>query len=234
MRVLAITAHPDDMEFMCAGTLLKCKARGDEVFVCTINNGSMGHLEMTPEETRNTRRAEAQRACDIAGFTYLPCDIGDLESYYQSREQKDLLIDIIRQAKPDLMILTDPEDYMCDHVAASKLAFDAAFMATVPHYYTKYPAIDDITPIYYMATAAGVNFTPTEYVDITDVYDKKMEMLHCHESQESWLRDHDGVDYTKECRILSEYYGNQCHCDYAEGFRPCLVAHRLRPYRMLP
>ena len=143
-------------------------------------------------------------------------------------------IDIIRQANPDLLIIPDPDDYMCDHIAASKLAFDAAFMATVPHYITKYPAIDNITPIYYMATAAGINFTPTEYVDITDVYEKKLEMLHCHESQEVWLRDHDGVDYTKECRILSEYYGLHAHVDYAEGFRPCLVAHRIRTERVLP
>ena len=57
MRVLAITAHPDDMEFMCAGTLLKCKARGDEVFVCTINNGNMGHLEIMPDELAEIRKA---------------------------------------------------------------------------------------------------------------------------------------------------------------------------------
>lgn len=234
MRVLAITAHPDDMEFMCAGTLLKCKARGDEVFVCTVNNGNMGHLEIMPDELAEIRRAEAKKACDLAGFTYLYCDIGDLCSYYQSKEQKDKLVDIIRQANPDLMIIPDPDDYMCDHVAASKLAFDAAFMATVPHYITKYPAIDNITPIYYMSNAAGINFTPTEYVDITDFYEKKLEMLHCHESQEIWLRDHDGVDYTKECRVLAEFYGLHCKADYAEAFRPCLVSHRLRSYRVLP
>ncbi|MBQ7897683.1 MAG: PIG-L family deacetylase [Clostridia bacterium] len=234
MRVLAITAHPDDMEFMCAGTLLKCKARGDEVFVCTINNGNMGHMVIMPDELRDIRRAEAQKSCDMAGFTYLPADIGDLCSYYQSKEQKDILVDIIRQADPDLLIIPDPEDYMCDHVAASKLAFDAAFMATCPHYFTKYPATDKITPIYYMATAAGINFNPTEYVDITEFYEKKLQMLHCHESQEIWLRDHDGVDYTKECRILSEYYGLQCHKDYAEAFRPCLVSHRIVTERMLP
>lgn len=234
MRVLAIAAHPDDMEFYCAGTLLKCKARGDEVFVCTINNGNMGHLEIMPDELAKIRRAESQKSCDLAGFTYLSCDIGDLCSYYQSKEHKDKLVDVIRQANPDLMIIHDPEDYMTDHVAASKLAFDAAFMATVPHYITNYPAIDEFCPIYYMANGAGINFMPTEYVDITEFYEKKIEMLHCHQSQESWLRDHDGIDYTKECRVLSEYYGLHCNADYAEAFRPCLVAYRLRSYRMLP
>ena len=234
MRVLAIVAHPDDMEFYCAGTLLKCKARGDEVFVCTINNGNMGHLEIMPDELAEIRRAESQKSCDLAGFTYLSCDIGDLCSYYQSKEHKDKLVDVIRQANPDLMIIHDPEDYMTDHVAASKLAFDAAFMATVPHYITNYPAIDEFCPIYYMANGAGINFMPTEYVDLTEFYEKKLEMLHCHQSQEAWLRDHDGIDYTKECRVLSEYYGLHCNSDYAEAFRPCLVAYRLRSYRMLP
>ncbi len=234
MRVLAIAAHPDDIEFHCAGTLLKCKDRGDEVFVCTVNNGNMGHLEIMPEELRNIRRAEAQRSCDLAGFTYLPADIGDLCSYYQSREQKDIIVDIIRQADPDLIIMPDPDDYMCDHVAASKLAFDAAFMATVPHYITKYPATNKICPIYYMETAAGVNFNPTEYVDITPYYEKKVEMLLCHESQAVWLKEHDNVDYTNECRLLSEFRGMQCKVQYAEAFRPCIVSHRLVPYRILP
>ena len=234
MRVLCITAHPDDMEFHCAGTLLECRDRGDEVFVCTINNGSMGHLVIMPDELSKIRTAEAQKSCDLAGFTYLPADIGDLQSYYQSREQKDIIVDIIRRADPDLLLIHDPNDYMCDHVAASKLAFDAAFMATVPHYITKYPAIDKICPIYYMATDSGINFTPTEYVDITPYYDKKIEMLRCHESQDSWLREHDGIEYTNDCRILAEFYGMQCKVQYAEAFRPCLVDHRLRTYRTLP
>ena len=130
--------------------------------------------------------------------------------------------------------MPDPDDYMCDHIAASKLAFDAAFMATVPHYVTKYPAIDKVAPIYYMETAAGAGFEPTEYVDITDYYEKKLEMLHCHQSQEVWLREHDNCDYSNELRILSEYRGMQCRVKYAEAFRACLVSNRIVPYRVLP
>ncbi len=234
MRVLAVAAHPDDIEFHCAGTLLKCKARGDEVFVCTVNNGSMGHQVIMPDELAKIRVEEARRSCEMAGFHYLTADIGDLQSYYQSREQKDIMVDIFRQADPDLIFIQSPDDYMCDHIAASKLAFDAAFMATVPHYETKYPATSKIAPIYYMGTAAEVNFIPTEYVDITEFYDMKIKMLKCHESQEVWLREHDNVDYTEECRILSEFRGMQCKVKYAEAFAPCLVSHRLVPYRMLP
>ena len=234
MVVLAVAAHPDDIEFHFAGTLLKCKQRGDEVWICTVNNGSMGHAVIMPDELAEMRKKEAANSCKIAGFNYITADIGDLQSYYQSREHKDIMVDIFRQVNPDLIFIQKPNDYMCDHVAASHLAFDASFMATCPHYETKYPAIDKIAPIYYMGTASEVGFNPTEYVDITDVYETKIKMLMCHESQEVWLREHDNVDYTNECRILSEFRGMQCKVKYAEAFEPCLVAHRIVPYRMLP
>ena len=234
MRVLAITAHPDDMEFHCAGTLLKCKQRGDDVYVITVNNGSMGHAVIMPDELGKMRVEEARTACELAGFHYLTCDIGDLQSYYQSREQKDILVDLIRQVNPDLMIIPDPDDYMCDHVAASKLAFDAAFMATVPHYETAHPASEKICPIYYMETCSGVGFVPTEWVDISDVYQTKYDMLMCHKTQEVWLREHDHCDYANELRILAEFRGMQCKVKYAEAFKQCIVGHRIVPYRMLP
>ena len=79
-----------------------------------------------------------------------------------------------------------------------------------------------------------ISFIPTEYVDITDVYEKKIQMLLCHESQEKWLREHDNVDYTNECRIMSEFRGMQCKVKYAEAFAPCLVSHRMTTKRVLP
>ncbi len=234
MRVLCISTHPDDMEISCAGTLLKCKARGDEVFVCHVNNGNMGHFEIMPEELGPMRIKEAKASCDLAGFVHMTCNIGDLDAYYQSKEQKDILVDIIREANPDFIITMDPNDYMCDHVATSKLAFDASFMATVPHYVTKHPAIDKVVPIFYMDTSQGVNFQPTEYVDITEFMDKKIEMLLCHESQAKWLMEHDNNDYTESTRILSRFRGMQSGVQYAEGFRQCMVGLKMRTKRYLP
>ena len=234
MRVLCISAHPDDMELQCAGTLLKCKQRGDEVFVCHVNNGDMGHFEIMPDELGPMRINEAKNACALAGFTHLTCDIGDLKSYYQSREQKDILVDIIRQVNPDMIITMYPDDYMCDHIAASKLAFDAAFMASVPHYVTKYPATDKVCPMYYMEPHYGFNFIPTDYVDITDTFDKKIDMLQCHKSQSVWLMEHDNIDYTEGARIVAKYRGLQCGVKYAEAFIQCKVALKVLPARLLP
>lgn len=72
---------------------------------------------------------------------------------------------------------------MPDHTAVSRLVFDASFAATLPNYESKVKEPAKLVPIYYMDTLAGVNFNPTEYVDITDYIDLKLQMLNCHESQ---------------------------------------------------
>lgn len=89
-------------------------------------------------------------------------------------------------------------------------------------------------PIYYMEPASGINFVPTEYVDITDVYEIKEAMFVCHESQVKWLMDHDKVDTVEKMRIFARYRGYQCGVTYAEGFRFCYADGRLPTKRFLP
>ena len=154
-------------------------------------------------------------------------------------EDGEEAIIMARQVNPDLIFIQKPNDYMCDHVAASHLAFDASFMATCPHYETKYPAIDKIAPIYYMGTASEVGFNPTEYVDITDVMDIKRAMCYEHKSQIQWMSDNykDAVgdkDFLEATMIQARYRGIQCGVDYAEGFRMANDAFRVFPKRILP
>ena len=125
---------------------------------------------------------------------------------------------------PDVIITHDPDDYMPDHVSVSKLVFDASFTATLPNYHTANTKnAVKLVPIYYMDTLAGVGFNPTEYVDVTEYIDLKLQMLECHESQIVWMRDHDGIDFPDMVRTCSRYRGYQCGADYAEGFRQCQV-----------
>ena len=121
---------------------------------------------------------------------------------------------------------------MPDHREVSKLVFDASFAASVPHYGA--PGKSAVVPLFYMDNLAGMNFTPTEYVDITDEIDLKIEMLECHESQLKWMRDHDGIDFAEFVRSCSRLRGIQCNAGYAEGFTqelswPKVVARRLLP-----
>ncbi len=234
MRVLAITCHPDDMELTCAGTLLKCKARGDEVFVCHVANGNMGHMVIMPDELREIRRKEAQNAAALAGFTIVTADVGDLTVNSADMNQVRSLIKVIRDVNPDLILCHSPEDYCSDHVEASKLVFKASFDASCPHFMPDLGPASKVASIYYVDHAAGVNFVPTEYVDVTEFMELKEKMLACHESQLVWLKDHDGIDVIENQRTYARYRGLQSGVKYAEGFKPLLADQRMKTYRLLP
>lgn len=234
MNVLAIGCHPDDIEINCAGTLAKCVARGDKVTVCHVANGNMGHEIIEPDELRVMRANEAKKAGALAGIEVVTCDIGDLLVYNQDERQRNLVVDVIRSAQPDFIITHAPNDYMPDHLAVSHLVFDATFTASVSHYKTAVPGKSAITPIYYMDNLAGVNFIPTEYVDVSDYIGMKMEMLECHESQLKWMRDHDHIDFAEFVKTCARYRGLQCGVQYAEGFTTCLAWPKIVPKRLLP
>lgn len=232
--VLVLACHPDDMEIACAGTLLKCKARGDRVVICHLSSGNLGHVIIPPDELTKMRAKEAERSAAMAGFEVIHSSFDDLEIYDNNKAARDKVVDVIKQVKPDFIITHDPNDYMPDHTAVSRLVFDASFTATLPNYHTKASGAAKMVPIYYMDTLAGVNFNPTEYVDVSDYIDTKLEMLECHESQVVWMRDHDGIDFPDMVKTCCRYRGYQCGADYAEGFRQCQVYLKGTTKRYLP
>jgi LmbE family N-acetylglucosaminyl deacetylase len=234
MNVLAFGCHPDDIEVACAGTLAKYISQGHRVTVCHVANGNMGHMVIPPEELREIRAKEAIGSGKLAGIDVVSCDVGDLLVYASQKEQRDAVVDVIREYQPDVIITHSPDDYMPDHVAVSKLVFDASFTASVPHYETAIPGSASITPIFYMDTLAGVNFMPTEYVDISDTLDLKLQMLERHESQFKWLRDHDKIDFAEFVRSCARFRGLQCGVQYAEAFTQCYAWPKLTTKRMLP
>ena len=234
MNVLAISCHPDDMEIHCAGTLLKCKKRGDNVTVCHVANGNMGHVVIEPEELGKIRIAEAKKSGDMAGFKTVTLNVGDLLVDSTNKKQHDDLVAVIREAKPDFIITHSPDDYMSDHVEVSKLVFKASFSASVPHYEPQLGEAVAVTPIFYMDNSNYINCEPYEYVDISDVIDTKLEMLACHESQVVWLKDHDGVDVLETTKTFARMRGIQCGTMYAEGYRRLMASQRATTKRLLP
>ena len=232
MNVLAIGCHPDDIEISCSGTLAKCVKRGDKVTVCHVTNGNMGHEIIEPEELRKIRIAEAKKAGSLAGIEVVTLDIGDLLPNGCNFEQRDKIIELIKNVKPDFIITHSPTDYMPDHREVSKLVFDASFGASVPHYGAQGKSA--VVPLFYMDNLAGMNFTPTEYVDISDEIELKIQMLECHESQLKWMRDHDNIDFAEFVRTCSRFRGLQCGVQYAEGFTQELVWPKVVTKRLLP
>ena len=234
MRVLAIGAHPDDIELACSGTLAKCVARGDTVIVCHASSGNLGHVIIPPDELTVIRANEAKRAGAMAGIEVIWGGFNDLDIYEENKEARDKMVDVIRYANPDFIITHDPNDYMPDHTAVSKLVFDAAFTATLPNYPTKEKTVAKLVPIFYMDTLAGVGFLPEFYVDISEQIDLKMDMLECHESQLVWMREHDNIDFADMVKTCSRVRGYQCGVDYAEAFRQCRVYLKGTTERLLP
>lgn len=234
MNVLAIGCHPDDIEVSCAGTMAKYVKQGHKVTVCHVANGNLGHAIIEPAELREMRRQEAINAGKLAGIEVVTCDVGDVMVYEGQKSQRDLVCDVMRTYKPDVIITHSPTDYMPDHVAVSRLVFDASFAVSVPHYKTAVDGAVDVVPLYYMDNLAGLNFNPTEYVDITDEIDLKIDMLNCHESQIKWMMDHDKIDFPEWVRSCARFRGIQCGVQYAEAFTACYAWPKVVPKRMLP
>ena len=145
-----------------------------------------------------------------------------------------MFVDLIRTTRPDVIISHASNDYMTDHNEVAKLAFDTSSVGLVAPVRDLPATHDQVPPLLHMDTLAGVAFEPTEFVDIGDTIETKLRMLAAHESQVTWLRDHDGVDIIDQVRVSARYRGAQCGVAHAEGFAPVLTWLRARTHRVLP
>ncbi len=233
MRVLAVGAHPDDLEILCGGTLARFSQEGHQVTMCHVCNGNHGHREIPRAELREIRRQEAKNAASLIGAESITLDVDDLDIYVE-RESRLKMIEAVRSSKPDLVILPDPHDYMPDHTITSEVGFAASFGATLPQLITSSPVHFPLTPVYFADTVAGFNFNPEEFVDISAVQGIKRQMIACHKTQADWLREHDHVDYVEMAMIQSAFRGMQAGVSYAEAFRQHRVWGRATTKRYLP
>lgn len=234
MRVLAVGAHPDDLEILCGGTLARFVQEGHEVVMCHASRGNRGSFVQTSDEIARIRSAEARRATEICGAAYATLDFSDAEINAADRDQQRAVVDLVREAQPDLILTHSPGDYMGDHNEISRLVFDCSFYAALPLYETNKQYHSEITPIYFMETIMGHGFLPSEFVDISTTMETKIAMLKAHESQLTWLKDHNDVDIVEQMTTVSRFRGQQCGVGYAEGFIPCLTHLRGTTRRLLP
>jgi LmbE family N-acetylglucosaminyl deacetylase len=233
MRVLAIGAHPDDLEILCGGTLARLAARGDAVTMLVMTDGSAGHAEIGAAELAAIREREARAAAAVIGAAVTWLGLPD-EFVFNDEPTRRCLLDAIRAARPDLILTHDPDDYHPDHRATSRAVFDASFVMGLPNVVTPSPPHPGVAPLYYFDTLAGVGFQPSEYVNITETFTTKQAMLAAHESQVAWLRHHDAIDIQAFVETVARFRGLQCGCEYAEAFRPAHAWPRLRTERLLP
>lgn len=232
--MLAVGAHPDDLEVLCGGTLARFVREGHEVLMCHVTTGDKGSHVHTSEEIARTRTEEASKAAQICGAEHVTLGLSDGEVIAADTAQRRLVVDLVRDARPDLIITHSSNDYMSDHNEVSKLVFDCSFHATLPLFVTGKPCYPKVTPLYYMEAFSGLGPQPTEFVDISEVMETKMAMLEAHQSQLVWLRDHDGVDIAQQMKTAAAYRGQQCGVTYAEAFISSTAWLRCTTRRLLP
>jgi len=217
MRVLAIGAHPDDIELICAGTMAKFKQQGAEVFLCHACDGNKGSKIYKSEELAKIRRNEALESAKIIGATSIWAGLSDGEVVLDLNSRRKI-VEVIRQTAPDLIITHSPNDYHSDHINTSRLVFEAAYLAGLVLWDSQYPAPENLPYLYYMDTLAGVNFFPDEYVDISDTINIKIEMMMKMKSQLGWLKDMHNCDSNEFIKTVARFRGFQAGVQYAEAF----------------
>jgi LmbE family N-acetylglucosaminyl deacetylase len=226
--VLSILAHPDDAEFLCAGTLLRLvREHGWQAHIASMTPGDCGSAEHPAEEISRIRRQEGAAAAGFLGGTYHCLEERDLLLSYNERALEKVTR-LFRQVRPRVVLTHSPADYMLDHEMTSTLARAAAFAAPIPNFLSDRghgPPLERIPYLYYCDAVEGKDLLgrpvePGFCVDISAVIDAKAQMLAAHASQRDWLLRHHGMDqYLQAMRDLGSHRGRPRGVAYAEGFR---------------
>ena len=227
-NILAIHAHPDDVEILAAGTLAQLAAAGHNVTIVTMSPGDCGSDSHSQEEIAAIRRGEAARSAARIGARYRCAEFRDM-SIFTDDASRRRVTEILRQVAAELVITASPVDYLCDHEATSQLVRDACFAAIIPNYATgavnAAPPLRAIPHLYFMDPIGGVDreghpVLPDFPVNVAAQMETKTAMLAEHASQREWLLRHHGLDnYLETMRAWTRENGRRAGVEYAEGFR---------------
>ncbi len=209
LDVLAVGAHPDDVEIAVGGTLIKMVARGRSVTICDLTDG-----EPTPLGDHDTRLREAAASAAVIGVERITLNLPNryLEDTPEARRELAL---VIRQLQPALMLAPYPGGEHPDHLAASSIVDGARFYAKLTKtdmHGKPWPADPWWTPrlLYYLGLGACENYVrPSVIVDVSDQHAKKMRALSCYKTQKAVV---------ERLARSSQHYGPVIGVPYAEAF----------------
>ena len=224
---IAIAAHPDDIEFYMAGTLLLLKQAGWEIHCLNLSSGNCGSMELDAATTRRVRKKEAQHAARLLGAHFHPSLCDDLEILYELQTLRRVAA-IVREVKPSIVLTHSPQDYMEDHTNTCRLAVTAAFARGMPNFRTlpSLKAIAGNVAVYHamphgLCDALRQPVRPDLFVNTASVHAAKRAALAAHASQKTWLDASQGMDsYLKTMDSLSRAVGRLSgKFQDAEGWR---------------
>ena len=224
-NILAVHAHPDDIETLAAGTLAILAELGHAITIATITAGECGSVADDPAATARIRVREAGEAAAMIGARYRCAGLPDLGVFNDDASRR-AVTELLRRAEPAIVITSAPADYHPDHEATSLLVRDACFAASAPGYRAgKAPPLPAIPHLYFMDPIGGrdrdgVPARPDFAVDVSAVMETKRRMLSAHQSQKSWLfKQHGITDFTAGMEAQSARRGRDFGVAFAEGFR---------------
>lgn len=223
-KVLAVFSHPDDAEFLCAGTLALLKKAGWEIFIATLTAGDKGTKEYSSDEICRIRQSEASRSAAIIGGEYICLDFEDLFIFY-NRNAIEKVSSLVRQVKPDIVLTSSPSDYIVDHEITAKLVQTSCFACGIQNLQVLEEIFHPIPHLYYADPFEGKDkfgtiVSPSFYTEITSEMNIKRLMLQCHESQRNWLFYHHKIDeYILSMERHSRMRGSEIGVEFAEAFR---------------
>ncbi len=225
---LAVGAHPDDVEFMMAGTLAMLGDAGYELHIFTVGNGNCGSAVHTHDEICRLRAAEAHDAAKVIDATYHEGLVNDIEIFYEENILRRVTA-LVRELEPEIVLTQSPNDYMEDHQNTSRLMVTACFTRCMPNWLSHPAQAATFQDVYLYHSNPHGNYdamrnlvVPSLYVDIADKIEVKDEMLRRHVSQKQWLDTSQGMDaYLISMREVCAQMGSLAPqpLSYAEGFR---------------
>ena len=228
-RVLAVVAHPDDAEYLCAGTLARARADGAEIGICVMCKGDRGQPARPIKNLTAVRRREMAAAAKILGATLLWGGFGDGKLIDGLKERKKL-IELYRRFKPTLVLAHWREDYHSDHRAAGALAEAVSWYCASGGHKTRASAMDRQPALWWMDTVNMTGFEPGFLVDVSDQMDLKRRLLACHKSQLRRCGEGDFSPLDKQMIRQVQARGEQAGVAAAEAFRVHLAWKRARAW----
>src|SRR3990167_7652723 len=226
--ILAIGAHPDDMEQFAGGTLRLLVKEGHKVTIAPLTDGACGTKDLTAEEIFKIRAKEQEKAAKILGCKLVNLGIRDgcIEDNLETARK---IAALIRDETPQIIITHQTEDYMSDHYETGRLVIRALPEAGHKNFEapTKSPNIKH-HPYVYQTDPQGLTFADGQYskvntiVDITATIEDKLEAFAAHKSQIDFMPNVvNAVDKTRRWGVVR---GEQALVEYGEGFNQVLLA----------